>query len=55
MLLNLCRERRSEQEMEQAVYWCEQAVVSRVDYWTRLELGRTYYESRQYEPAEETL
>ena len=55
MLLNLCRERRSEKEMEQAIYWCEQAVISRSDYWTRIELGRTYYESRQYEPAEETL
>jgi len=55
MLLNLCRKHRGAQEMKQAVYWCEQAVLSRRDIWTQVELGRTYYEAGQYELAEHVL
>lgn len=55
MFLNLCREHRNLREMETAIYWCEQAVRSRDDYWTRVELGRTYFEAKQYKLAESTL
>lgn len=55
MFLNLCREYRNLQETEAAAYWCEQAVRSRDDYWTKVELGRTYFEAKQYKLAESTL
>lgn len=55
MLLNLCREHRSTQDMTLAIYWCQQAVASRDNYWTELELGRTYHEAQQYDLSEQTL
>lgn len=55
MFLNLCREHRNAREIAIAIYWCEQAVRSRNDYWTTVELGRTYFEAKQYKSAESTL
>jgi tetratricopeptide (TPR) repeat protein len=55
MLLNLCREPRPANEINQRVYWCEQAATSRDDYWTKVELGRAYTESSQYQLAEKVL
>lgn len=55
MLLNLCREYRNIEDMATAIYWCEQAVRSQNNYWTTVELGRTYYENGQFELAEEYL
>jgi tetratricopeptide (TPR) repeat protein len=55
MLLNLCGEYRLRNQVREAVYWCEQAVASRNDYWTQLELGRTYYEAGRYDMARDLL
>lgn len=53
MFLNLCREQRNDKNMEVAIAWCLQAVASNRSYWNLVELGRTYYEARQYALAEE--
>ncbi len=55
MFLNLCREHRSNREMEAGIAWCLQAVASNRNYWALVELGRTYYEARRYELAEAVL
>lgn len=55
MLLNLCRDSRSKGEQQIAVSWCQNAAVVSRDYWTLVELGRTFFEAADYLSAEEVL
>lgn len=55
MFINLCNARRNARDLRMAIYWCQQAVASRDNYWTELELGHIYYEARLYDLAERIL
>lgn len=55
MFLSLCTLHREAGEVEAAIEMCLLAVESQRTYWTQVELGRTYYEARQFEAAEMVL
>lgn len=55
MLLNLCRYQRGRGNLIEAVEWCKLALGAKNDYWTLVEMGRTYYEAGRCDLAEITL